>query len=76
MTGGFPEFMQRRKFLSMLGMAGAVVALSLPALPRPETDREYYRRKKEEAGPGGWVSYKYRYTVTLAPDTATRLRFA
>lgn len=32
--------------------------------------------KRIEAGPGGWVSYRVRYTVTLAPIRSSRLRFA
>jgi hypothetical protein len=66
--------MNRRKFLLMLGMA-PVVAKATPLLKLlPESDRDYYRRKYAEVGPGGWVSYRYHMTVTLPPATKMRLR--
>jgi hypothetical protein len=67
--------MHRRKFLSMLGIAPAVVKLAPLMKFIPETDRKYYLRKRDEVGPGGWVSYRFKYTVSIAPNTTFRMRY-
>lgn len=83
--------MNRRKFLSMLGTGVAVtqVAPLLKFLPERasyrtyvigkdsfiESDRDYYIRKRNEAGPGGWVSYRVKMTVTLRPNSSMRIRY-
>jgi hypothetical protein len=67
--------MNRRKFLTMLGLAPAVAAAA-PLLKRiPESDADYYRRmraqipeEKRDDLIGGWVSYRFHYTVALPPD--------
>jgi len=67
--------MNRRKFLTMLGLA-PVVAAAAPLLKAiPETDMEYYWRRRMEIPEekrddliGGWVSYRFHYTVSLPPD--------
>jgi hypothetical protein len=65
--------MNRRKFLTALGLA-PLVAKAAPLLKLlPESDVDYYRRKRAEAGPGGWVSYKFKYTVTLPPERSSRM---
>ena len=75
--------MNRRRFLSMLGMASAVAtnASLLGTLLKTETDADYYRRmraaipvEKQKDLVGGWVSYKFKYTVTLPPQQKLRMR--
>jgi hypothetical protein len=63
--------LNRRKFLACLGIGAAIVAAPTSLFKLlPESDRDYYWRKHEEAGPGGWVSYRVKYTVTLPPATS------
>jgi hypothetical protein len=73
--------MNRRSFLSMLGMASAVAtnASLLGALLKTETDADYYRRMraaipidKQNDLVGGWVSYKFKYTMTPPPPYRLR----
>jgi hypothetical protein len=70
--------MTRRKLLQMIGLAAVVAAIPLS---KPETDKEYYRRKRLEnpifGADGPWVSYRFRYTVILPPNNkwAGRIRF-
>jgi len=77
--------MNRRRFLSMLGMASAVAtnASLLGTLLKAETDADYYRRiraaipvEKQNDLVGGWVSYKFKYTVTMPPKSRLRMRLS
>jgi hypothetical protein len=57
--------MNRRKFLTFLALAPLAVKAApllklLPKLPEPEK--------------GGWVSYRFKYTVTMPPSSTMRLR--
>jgi hypothetical protein len=68
--------MNRRKFLTALGLA-PLVAKAAPFLKLfPEPDADYYRRKRAEAGQGGWVSYKFKYTVMLPPKPRLRMKLS
>lgn len=58
--------MNRRKFLSFLGL-GAVVAVIPSLSPTPFPTFEGFNP--------AWVKYKFRTTVTLPPDRSYRLRF-
>ena len=71
--------MNRRRFLSMLGMASAVAtnASLLGALLKTETDLTNLATipiQKQDDLVGGWVSYKFKYTVTLPPQQKLRMR--
>ncbi len=73
--------MNRRNFLRRLGVGlgvaavGATPAILKHLLPgeerwptiKVESDSDRYRRERKE-NKGGWVSYKFKYTVTLPPD--------
>ena len=69
--------MNRRSFLSMLGMASAVAtnASLLGALLKTETDLTNLATipiQKQDDLVGGWVSYKVKYTMTLPPQYRLR----
>ena|ERR1700694_805803 len=71
--------MNRRRFLSMLGMASAVAtnASLLGALLKTETDLTNLAAipiQKQDDLVGGWISYKFKYTVTLPPQQKLRMR--
>jgi hypothetical protein len=71
--------MNRRRFLSMLGMASAVAtnASLLGTLLKTETDLTdltAIRIQKQNDLIGGWVSYKFKYTVSLPPQQNLRMR--
>ena len=71
----------RRGFLKFIGVGLAVAGVSPTLLSKPieqvsQADKDYYWSKREEVGPGGWVSYRFRYTVTLPPTASMRFRDA
>jgi hypothetical protein len=63
--------MKRRKFLSWLGTAAALPAFAPLAKLLPESSEPEWRDLSkipiQEANPGGWVSYRFRYTVLPPP---------
>lgn len=71
--------MDRRNFIGLLGGIAVVTSVMPFAKLLPETDVDYYWRKRNEIPiekqndlVGGWVSYKVKYTVTLPPHRALR----
>jgi hypothetical protein len=71
--------MNRRRFLTMLGVAPVAVKAAALLKVFPESNADYYRRmraaipvEKQSDLVGGWVSYKYKGTVTLPPTRDLR----
>jgi len=74
--------MNRRSFLGKLFIGGAAAAASVKAIPAlirnlPVEDiRSVPNLCMADIEPGGWVSYKFHYTVSAPPTNAFRMRYA
>lgn len=74
--------MNRRRFLKFLGVGAAASAVAPAILLRKDpagvAPKRYAKTSIDpsEPIPGGWVSYRFRYTVTLPPARSIRLVFA
>ena len=72
--------MNRRSFLGKLFIGGAAAAASVKAIPAlirnlPVEDiRSVPNLCMADIEPGGWVSYKFRYTTSMSPDSRFRIR--